>query len=231
MSDRPILFSAPMVRAIFDGRKTQTRRIIRGVRRDNTMVLKKPTKTMTGITTHVMDAPEHGLLPYAVGDRLWVKETWRTWRDFDTLPPRDLPNDAPIFYEEGRDNCDRHGRIRQSCFMTRRASRLTLHVTDVRVQLLRDISEEDAQTEGLTQISKDGQLSKWGIPDRDGYPGSDNHGLHWCEWRNCARDAFRNLWDRLNAKRGLGWETNPWIVALSFETHRCNIDAMPAVSA
>lgn len=75
--ERPILFSAPMVRAILDGSKTQTRRVVKGVRADNCLPLRKATKTKDGVITHVMDAPARGLCPYGqAGDRLWVRETW-----------------------------------------------------------------------------------------------------------------------------------------------------------
>lgn len=77
MKERPILFSGPMVRAILEGRKTQTRRIVKNVRQDNSLLIKKQTITKAGITTHVMDAPERGLCPYGKkGDRLWVRETF-----------------------------------------------------------------------------------------------------------------------------------------------------------
>ncbi|STE53375.1 Uncharacterised protein [Edwardsiella hoshinae] len=78
MKERPIIFNDEMIRAILDGRKTMTRRPMKGVIPDNGLWLKKPTKTRSGITTHVMDAPKHGLCPFgAVGDRLWVREAFQ----------------------------------------------------------------------------------------------------------------------------------------------------------
>ena len=76
--EKPILFNDDMVRAILSGEKTQSRRMVAGVMNDNGIQLKKRTKTKSGITTHVLDAPKHGLCPYGnVGDRLWVREAFQ----------------------------------------------------------------------------------------------------------------------------------------------------------
>jgi len=117
--------------------------------------------------------PQHEETPllrvrYAIGDRLWVREAWRTADVLDDLPPRDLrkTEDAtidrtPIRYEadgathDFDETCDpAFGRLRPGMFMPRWASRLTLTVTDVRVQQLLDITEEDARAEGF----EDGRL-------------------------------------------------------------------------
>lgn len=112
--------------------------------------------------------------------------------------------------------CPRHsGKTRVSIFMPRWASRITLEVTEVRLQRLQDITEEDARAEGLTCLSKDGgRIFKWGIPDRDGLPGEDDDGEHWQNWSLTARDAYARLWDAIN---GAGsWASNPWVWAISF---------------
>ena len=89
--------------------------------------------------------------------------------------------------------------------MPRWASRLTLTVTDVRVQRLQDISEADAQAEGLVEV-----YEGWA---------TDSAGRH---WGPTARDSYRILWNDLHGPEA--WAANPWVAALTFETHRHNID-------
>ncbi|SPW74379.1 putative morphogenetic protein [Escherichia coli] len=80
MKERGMIFNDAMVRAILEGRKTQTRRPVKNVRADNCLVIRKPTKKRNGVYTHVMDAPEHGLCPFGnVGDRIWVRETFNAF--------------------------------------------------------------------------------------------------------------------------------------------------------
>jgi hypothetical protein len=109
-------------------------------------------------------------------------------------------------------------------FMPRKASRTTLEVTDVRVQRLQDISEDDAIAEGLVSISKDGKLFKWGIPDKDGDPGNDDDGWHWRDWQTNPRNAYGHLWNTIHGPGA--WEANPWVVAYTFNVYHKNVDAL-----
>jgi hypothetical protein len=131
VKERPILFSGEMVRAILDGRKTQTRRVIKGVGPDN---------WLKGASNHVVHAIDR--CPYGKpGDRLWVRETWARYNidqeSFDiaykATPPKDWPED---------------GRWRPSIHMFRDYSRITLEIKSVRVERLQDISEEDSLRDG-----------------------------------------------------------------------------------
>ncbi len=132
MKERPIMFTGPMVRAILDGRKTQTRRVIRPQPR----WVGDP-----GIPFRTEDADPKGIIqcPYGKpGDQLWVRETW-------------APNEGDVlagkaFYRA--DNNTIVERWRPSIHMPRWASRITLEITKVRVERLQDISEEDAKAEG-----------------------------------------------------------------------------------
>ncbi|RFC65033.1 hypothetical protein DYI37_03980 [Fulvimarina endophytica] len=90
-------------------------------------------------------------------------------------------------------------------FMPRWVSRLTLVVTEVRVEHLQDISEDDARAEGMA-VTWSGNMAEG--PSK------------------FADENFAELWDSLNAKRGYGWDTNPWVVAITFTVHQSNIDAM-----
>lgn len=185
MVDRPILFSGPMVRAILEGRKTQTRRVVKG-----NPYIAKP-------------------MPYAPGDRLWVRETCHTYH-WDH--PRSVYR---ADFDDGKKPCRVRkqiesyevGRWTPAIHMPRWASRLTLVVTDSRVQRLQDVSEEDARAEGVERPI---------MPHWPGYP---------------YRSAFRGLWNDLNAKSGYGWDENPWVVAVTFTPHQVNIDQFPTPEA
>ena len=188
MADRPILFSGPMVRSLLDGRKTQTRRVL---------------KVRRGLHPPCADDTADVLLPlaaYRVGDRLWVRETWEN----SIGSPDEVSYRATAVDDGWRPEEVGEHKWRPSIFMPRWASRLTLTVTRVRVQRLQDISPADAIAEGIA-------------------PTATIHTID-CDTPNPCYD-YRSLWDSLNAKRGFGWETNPWVVALTFTVARQNIDA------
>ena len=239
MTDKPILMTATNIRAILDDRKWQTRRLPRIT--GHRSISEFGRSGTPGYDWHFRDADMrwHDLtqselmarLPWQVGDRLWVKETCATWID----EPETVSD--PVVYADDKDwvaikaeakRTEPEWKVRSPIHMPRWASRLTLTVTDVRVQRVQDISEESAEAEGLYCVSKDGGRTwKWGIPDRDGVPGTDDLGWPWADWETSPRAAYRRLWDGLNAKRGFGWDTNPWVAALSFNVMKANIDALP----
>lgn len=191
MADRPILFSGPMVRALIEGRKTQTRRVIA----DGT----------TG------EAPS--ISPrYAVGDRLWVRETWtaRMTHGWTIADARSRMYQEEILYRaDGHESIDGWW---PSIHMPREFSRITLISTSVRMQRLQEISEVDCIEEGACVIS---------IPGTIGDPLVETPEPHVYA---TPRKWYRELWDSLNADRGYGWDTNPWVIAVSFDVRRGNID-------
>jgi hypothetical protein len=214
MTDRPILFSAGMVRALLDGRKTQTRRVLTKLRRFG-QILEFERSDTPGYDWHFRDRQMrwHDLrhakllsyLPFAVGDRLYVREAWRTAAHLDRFSPKLLPVDTPVFFEAdaGGDAIGATGKFRQGMHMPRWASRLTVTVTDVRVQRLQAISPEDAIREGYPFDA----------------PPAESRGTY-IFW-------YRDLWDSLNDKPerpGCAWRDNPWVVAVSFTVERRNID-------
>lgn len=183
MKERPILFSAPMVRAILGGRKMQTRRVInlRG-------------EQLCSRDRWLVTTPNHSIrCPYGQPcDLLWVRETWRGGDD--TLDS--------VFYKASGDLCTEHGGIcqhewRPSIFMPRKFARITLEIVDVCVQLLQEISEEDAIAEG---VSIDREDSEWRGTKKSA---------------DCHRGRFALLWDTINRKR-FPWESNPWVWAITF---------------
>jgi hypothetical protein len=226
LTDRPILFSAPMVWALLDGRKTQTRRVLKSIPYnrdgDSVNIDMAPTARYTqgsdGRWYYAFDHPKGGPLTahvarFAVGDRLWVKETWRTNKVADELPPRLLSGEGRVWFEADRDNCDAHGRIRQSIFMPRWASRLTLIVTEVRVERLNDCSEADAIAEGIHQ---------WRHHPVEGEPFQGFKAFGREPLHRDPRLAYRDLWNSINGPGA--WEANPWVVAVTFTVEQRNID-------
>ncbi|WP_010137556.1 hypothetical protein [Oceanicola sp. S124] len=204
MSDRPIPFFGPMVRALLEGRKTQTRRVL------NPWCEEPPAFIFReGIYAYDENDAAYKLpKTHGVGDLLWVREAWRTWAQYDPFPPRALEAGTHVAYEATPDipNLGSNaGKYRPGMFMPRWASRLTLIVTDVRVQRLQEISEADAAAEGSA-----------------GYVSSNG------EDGESPSEEFRSLWDSLNAKRGFGWDANPWVAAYSFRVEKINIDRMGA---
>lgn len=219
MRERPIIMSAPMVRALLTGAKSQTRRLVKGLQ-----LGERPecVDQFTGalITTFSPLTPCDGRIiscPYgsfAFRDRLWVRETWLQW------DPEDLgvePQD-PATLRFRADGEIPAVRWRSSMFMPRWASRITLEVIDVRVQRLQEITEADAIAEGLSRITKDdGRTWKYGIPDRDGLPGTDNIGWPWSKWNTDPRQAYATLWSSIHARDPVhSWEANPWVWVVSF---------------
>ena len=153
----------------------------------------------------------------AVGDRLWVREAWRVTSKLDDISPNQLPEGIGVEYPATRHINNLEGRKRPSIHMPRSLSRILTEVTDIRVQRLQDITPEEAKAEGLKCMSKDGLTVKFGIPDLDGYPGTDNHGWPWQEWEFDPVMAYKRLWEKINGKGS--WDKNPWFGSLNSEKY------------
>lgn len=211
MGDKPIIFSAPMVRALLDGRKTQTRRVLKP--QPNMLNGGRPLNDGRG--SYSIEAGwKH--LPCTRGDRLWVREAFIGHYAYEVneYPPRDWGN-KPIWFPADGPVPDKFAgqfwhRARPSTHMPRWASRLTLTVTDVRVQRLQEISEADAVAEGCEAT---GWRPTYGNPDNAGFEESIP-----------AKDAFADLWSSLHGPGA--WEANPWVAAYSFTVQLGNIDAI-----
>lgn len=208
MTSKPILFSGPMVRAILDGRKSQTRRVLKPQPVDPWYWPGDEVDPESGW----FDRLEQGRepcgaptleetppikLPYASGDLIYVREAF----SYDRLDV-DRNGFLPCwFWADGNPDDGDWTRPKPSIHMPRWASRLTLEVTDVRIERVQDISQADAVDEGVCQALPMTVLAE------------------------DPRQAFRDLWDSLNAKRGYGWDANPWVCAVTFKAHHCNVDS------
>lgn len=217
MADKPIIFSAPMIRALLDGRKTQTRRLM--PHQETLKVAYSPIVSGIRIFNYAGEE-EISRPPYAPGDRLWVREAFIGPNAYEVneYPPRDWGN-KPIWFPADGPVPDKFAgqfwhRARPSIHMPRWASRLTLTVSDVRVQRLQEISEADAWAEGC----KPGELNDRGEP----FPAEEPHPkCGWIGW-DYARDWYADLWDSLHGPDA--WDANPWVAAYSFAVQHGNID-------
>ncbi len=194
MTDRPILFSAPMIRAILAGTKTQTRRTIKG----EGLFVSSGAIDGHGVVSMTDAGIREVRCPYGQpGDRLWVRETWLTVMGEDTFYRADYAHDPAG---------DRaHGVAwKPSIHMPRSRSRITLEVTGVRVQRLQAISEADAVAEGIEPIGHTGPDAG---PNR--YSLRMGHG-----WANAptAAECYRLLWETINGPGS--WDADPlvWVV-------------------
>jgi hypothetical protein len=199
MTDRPIIFSGPMVRALLAGRKTQTRRLA-------TSPLRR------------VDA----------GDRLYVREHWRGRARMDAYAPRQFTKDPSriAYLADGKPvDCPlgewTWGKHRQGMHMPRWASRLTLIIEAVKIEPLQMLEgqhplESEALAEGVHRIHH-GDGDHYYSAFRD-HPDPHN-------WTD-PTDAFRELWNSLHTTVGERWEDNPDVVALTFRVERGNIDSI-----
>jgi hypothetical protein len=193
VKEHPILFNGEMVRAILEGRKTQTRRVI----------LPQPTKqdgktwlALIGDNAYMYSGQKPNgefwqmpifKCPYGQpGDRLWVRETWRevgsAMMSDDSIPK--LKCDVRYCADDPLD-----GPWRPSIHMPRWASRITLEVVAVRVEKIQDITPNDCRAEGMPATNTD----------------------------IGARYAFGMLWNIINASRGYGWDANPFVWVVEFK--------------
>ncbi|MEM8880917.1 MAG: hypothetical protein AAGC82_09980 [Pseudomonadota bacterium] len=212
MSDRQILFSGEMVRALLEGGKTMTRRVFRPEPPDDFKACRwnhdERMWSWTGPGPKWVGS-RYAVPRHTPGDRLWVREAWAQVTDVDRKPQ----SGRCLYRADASDNSgvrwptvqpgdpDREVTWRPSIHMPRWASRLTLIVTDVRVERVQDISAGDCLEEGVKPIIGPNARS--------------------------ARDQFQSLWNSLNAKRGYGWDENPWVAATSFHCIQENIDDLP----
>lgn len=228
MKEKPILFSLEMVRAILDGRKTQTRRVVKfpfctyghGLtgqlleHLEMKLVFPMPKGGFVFWDGEVprefsdsayKDSDDGFRCPYGDPlDRLWVRETWRTEEldDSGLDGVRYRADDIFRPIENTREAAERWGDAhrkgnpwRPSIYMPRWASRITLEIVNVRVERVREISLADIRAEGIN--------AHFPVRKKDPLP--------------TARSAFARLWDDINAKRGFGWNVNPWVWVIEFQ--------------
>lgn len=199
MIEHPIIFSTEMVKAILDGRKTQTRRVVKPTPAGHEFNKCEYEDGVWVFRDNTVWLWVYGKCPYGqVGDRFWVRETWLE----DRIPeiPDEIhgvvhykADDIPVITDSWK------GYWRPSIFMPRWASRIDLEITGIRVERLQEIN-----------TIKHDEVYKEGYPF--GYS---------IEMLNEAPVVtFAKYWDTINAKRGYSWESNPWVWVLEFKNEK-----------
>lgn len=241
MADLPIIFSDVMVRAQLAGRKTQTRRILsdhwqaelEGHDRVKTWFapLDVPKKgipnqwAQSGIWAEKYGEQGYnkflGFARYRPGDRLWVREAWAKVGDAED-DIHACPDLRVHAYYRADATCPEHNRWRSPIHMPRRVSRLTDIVTEVRVQRLQDITEEDAIAEGVEPLHTG--YFPYGITTfLTTFVGDREVPAQCCR---TAKHSYEMLWKSLHGPGA--WERNDWVAAYTFTVHHGNIDNLPA---
>lgn len=231
MKERGILFSAPMVLALLAGTKTQTRRVVKDMPADAQNVrLLTPQLLKFDAAPGSGHVSERRACPYAtwLGDRLWVRETWAKWscpQHDEGQPPGTACYCKRVDYRADS-KLPPHS-WKPSIFMPRWASRITLEITEVRVERLRSISEADAIAEGVEAKFYSEHWTAYD-PETEGYPSFgvapsadyitkqrlENIRHHPPKLMQSAIESYRSLWESIN---GAGsWAANPWVWALTF---------------
>lgn len=212
MKEHPVLMSNPMVRAILEGRKTMTRRVIKnglpiGAKwwkiddcGDGNELLYRMVDSFN-VRTHCK-------CPYKIGNQLWLKETWQLaeWYSDHWEPAALKDNNCHTTFKKYKaDEEIENLKWRPSIFMPRWASRITLEITGVRVERVQDITESEAFKEGAQYHDGLGVGHNGWRHDTEGFV------------YNNARSSFVALWDSINSKRGFGWDANPWVFVIEFK--------------
>jgi len=202
---KPIIFSTPMVQAILDGRKTQTRRVVKINGCPITSPKESLELTKEGLIYHSFCSMSGYYKPLCQpGDILWVRETFcEVPYEHNHVPIKGGHITIPKYAYKADSERDYTGIWKPSIHMPREAARLFLRVTNVRVERLHDITENDARNEGVKDPYDYQEPSYYDQPHVRGM--------------EINKSAFAGLWDSLNAKRGYGWESNPWVWVIEFE--------------
>lgn len=219
---KPILFNTEMVNAILDDRKTVTRRVIKP----------QPMGNMSyGFYSDLPNAwvdvafVKH-TAPYRPGNYLYVRETWLRLASCEGCMCDNEPPDQNGCYLYRATHGDAEGlRWHPSIHMPKEAARLFLRVKDIRVERLQDITDEQAEKEGITSFTKDSKVSKF-APSLEWWEEyrfkhrREFKGTWWQDMPRESKAAFAKLWDSAIKPADLpqyGWEANPWVWVIEFE--------------
>lgn len=246
MADKFVSFHTHSIRGLLADRKTQSRRALRpyepkpGAQTDPKGLFKPRDRCGPAANFY---HPHR----FEVGDRLWVKEDWRTFVSLDGTDPsevwsKDQERGAGVAYVAGgglsimkstheylfndaRGDLSPFGKVRARMFMPKWVSRLTLVVTEVRVQRLLDISEVDAIAEGIEPVYDDRSPGETFWKDYETYQDGTPH-AHAIVPYTSPIASYRSLWEEINGRGS--WSENPWVAAYTFTVIKNNIERIAA---
>lgn len=232
MIEKPVMFSAPMVLAVLEGRKTQTRRLAKA-RSRNSLLRGQPDDPQEKRHGHfgepwtdsyILDPGNADWImkdaAHRPGEAMWVRENFRMDAVLDGKKPSEAPEPCRVWYEAGPAGnwaALGFGKLHPSIHMPRHCSRIDLTCTATRVERLHAITEEDAIAEGLSYIPPSTGLNlvpkgtRWGF---DGLPPE--------EWQEDGPEAaYQRLWAHLHGQAS--WDANPLVWVYSFEVTRAPV--------
>ncbi|WP_346930260.1 hypothetical protein [Clostridium sp.] len=219
--EKPILFNTEMVKAILEGKKSCTRRVVKPHRQANieNMWIDMSDWDSVVVYDDNYHIGEKGYIkiPYKVGDILYVRETWTTIDNFKNYADVEMDEDIKYLYK-----CDDNGkehvfidigvkRWKPSIHMPKEAARIFLEVTNVRVERLQDMKHDDFINEGIRTYTKDNNVFKYAVSEEQ---------FAWSDMPRVPWKAFAILWDRILKKEQLGlygWDNNPWVWVIEFK--------------
>ena len=216
---KPIIFNTEMVRAILDGRKTVTRRVIKPRYREDEGGFQVCTNKKTGEQwveksdwdEGSFDPPRYIKPPYMPGDILYVRETWNTTDECGLFPPWPSTGIHYMYLADAPESqAAKDAKWRPSIHMPKEAARIFIRVTDVRVERLQSIDEDGAIEEGCVPVA---------CPACFGFGGRCTD----CNGTGAIEPAlldFVDIWNSTIKKKDLplyGWESNPWVWVIEFE--------------
>ena len=242
MRELPILFSGDMVKAILDGQKTQTRRVVKVDKPDEWEAENNCRDSEYGanIPCYIrrkVSTEERGIYypHYDVGDKLYVRETWKEYEKVCGQGETCHTETFLAYRADEKTDIKRpsewyNGKWHPSIHMPKEAARIWLEVTDVRVERLQEITWEDALAEGINhEDAEDGNLCSY-CKVNESHKGVRNYGngpVYCVDSGQCdvaklafeddCIDCFSELWDSIYQKQGHGWDASPWVWVIEFK--------------
>lgn len=208
-AEKPMIFTAESVRAILDGRKTQTRRVMPQpvFDSDSGFVFSADNKHL--FKNDITHAPwQEGFIDevckYGVGDIIWVREPWAPVIRINSTTFKKVGSQY-TYMADLKTVIKGHDKFKSPRFMPKAAARLFLEITDIKIEQLQQINQEGAKAEGV--------FKSYHRPEGHGCPPHTDGSIT----RDCYHCSYKVQWDQINGPRGFQWDSNPWVWVYTFK--------------